>query len=148
MRQNFFSCTFRPSPQHGQAMPNGSYTMRPLGSDSYYPEDYNRTNQTWMEDSPLRTSSSTYLVPNSPAMSPMRKDNYSSRTLGPAHGLPGYPGGGGSNGGSPYRQRATLTKTLPRFLHSTPVGGVGVGGVGVGVGVVQQKQQRTTPTFF
>ena len=124
----FFPCQYRPSPQH--AIANGSYTMRPLGSDSYYPDDYNRTNQTWMEDSPLRTSSSTYLVPNSPAMSPMRKDNYSSRTLGPVNGLHGYPGGGGSTGGSPYRQRATLTKTLPRFLHSTPVAGGGGGSVG------------------
>jgi hypothetical protein len=53
-------------------------------------------------------------------MSPMRKENYSTRTLGPANGLPNYPGGA-----SPFRQRATLTKTLPRFLHSTPVGNNG-----------------------
>ena len=38
------------------------------------------------------------------------------RTLGPMNGLPGYPGG------SPFRQRASATKTLPRLLS----GGGGV----------------------
>jgi hypothetical protein len=104
----FLLDTFRPTPHHAMA---GHH-------DSYYADDYNRTNDSWIEDSPLRTSSSTYLVPNSPAMSPMRKDsNYSTRTLGPMNGLPSYPGA------SPSRQRANLTKTLPRFLNSAPVSG-------------------------
>ena len=93
-----------------------------MSSESYYPDDdYNRTNQNWIEDSPLRTSSSTYLVPNSPAMSPMRKENYSTRTLGPMNGLPSYPGA------SPFRQRANVTKTLPRFHHSTPMSNSNIG---------------------
>jgi hypothetical protein len=32
------------------------------------------------------------------------------------NGPPSYPGGS-----SPFRHRASLTKTLPRFLHSTPL---------------------------
>ncbi len=41
------------------------------------------------------------------------------------NGPPSYPGIGGS---SPFRQRASATKTLPRFLHSTPINNINGGG--------------------